>query len=192
MQQDTEYIAEFAEFTRDIQKETERLLYEFNRSSPDEEESRAELLKKLFRVDALNIVIKPPFHCDYGFNIHFDGFAFVNYNCTVLDTSPVHFGENIFIAPNVCIACAGHALHPDERLLFNTSKPIRIEKNVWLGTNTAVLPGVVIGEGCVIGAGSIVTKDIPPFSIAAGNPCRVLRKISDADKISRKRCFSIL
>ena len=110
----------------------------------------------------MNIVIKPPFHCDYGFNIHFDGFAFVNYNCTVLDTSPVHFGENIFIAPNVCIACAGHALHPDERLLFNTSKPIRIEKNVWLGTNTAVLPGVVIGEGCVIGAGSIVTKDESP------------------------------
>lgn len=186
MQQDAEYIVEFADFTRDIQKETERLLYEFNRSSPDEEESRAAILKKLFRDKDLKAIVKPPFHCDYGFNIHFDGFAFVNYNCTVLDTSPVHFGENVFIAPNVCIACAGHALCPDERLVYNTSKPIRIEKNVWLGTNAVVLPGITIGEGCVIGAGSVVTKDIPPFSVAVGNPARVLRSITDADRLCRE------
>ena len=186
MQEDRGYIARFEEFTRDMQKETEWLLYDFNQSSPEDVERRTQILKKLFRDDNLTAIIKPPFHCDYGFNIHFDGFSFVNYNCSILDTSPVYLGENLFIAPNVCIACAGHTIHPDDRCVYNTSKPIRIEKNVWIGANVVILPGVTIGEGCVIGAGSVVTKDIPPFSVAVGNPCRVLRKITDDDRVRKE------
>ena len=130
------------------------------------------------------MIIEPPFHCDYGFNIHFGGFAFINYNCSILDTSPVHIGENAFIAPGVCIACAGHAVHPEDRMTYETSKPVHIGKNVWIGANSTILAGVHIGNGSVIGAGSVVTSDIPENVIAVGTPCKVLREITDKDRLN--------
>ncbi|MBE5926181.1 MAG: hypothetical protein E7270_04380 [Lachnospiraceae bacterium] len=108
----------------------------------------------------------------------------INYNCSILDTSPVYIGESVFIAPGVCIACAGHGIHPDERDVIDTSKPIHIGKKVWIGANFTILAGVHIGAGSIIGAGSVVNKDIPENVIAAGVPCKVIRKITDEDRLN--------
>jgi len=103
----------------------------------------------------------------------------------ILDTSPVYIGANAFIAPGVCIACSGHAIDPTQRSHgISTSRPITIEEDVWIGANATVCGGVTIGAGSIVGAGSVVTKDIPKGVIAAGNPCRVLREITEEDKLS--------
>ena len=129
-------------------------------------------------------MINPIFNCDYGFNIHIHGFALINHNCTILDTSPVHIGNGCFIAPGVCISAASHPIIAEQRnngILI--SKPIHIGDDVWIGANVTVCGGVTIGKGSVIGAGSVVVKDIPAGVVAVGNPCRVMRKITEADKV---------
>lgn len=181
MTQDRGYITKYDPCTAEIQYNTKCLIHRYNNTSPDEEELRKEILKELLQSDNDRVFIEPPFHCDYGFNIHFEGFAFVNYNCTILDTAPVYIGADTFIAPGVCIACAGHGVHPSERMILETAKPIHIGKKVWIGANAVILPGVHIGDGSIIGAGSVVNKDIPENVIAAGNPCRVIREITEAD-----------
>ena len=170
----------------DVQKRAKNLCWEFNQTSPDEDEKRSKILKELFRTCHPSTAIEPTFRCDYGFNIHTHGFTLINYNCTILDTSPVHIGANAFIAPGVCLACSGHAIDPKQRTkdAVCTSKPITLEDDVWIGANTVVCGGVTIGRGSVIGAGSVVTKDIPENVIAVGNPCRVIRKITEKDKIN--------
>ena len=111
----------------------------------------------------------------------------------MLDTSPIHIGADVFIGPGTCLTCAGHAIDPTERAMgIGTSKPITLEKGVWLGANCTVCGGVTIGEGSIIGAGSVVTKDIPPGVIAVGNPCKVMRKITEEDKLNLKEDFVIL
>lgn len=184
MKSNVGYVAKYNDYTREIQMRARRLTYEYNKTEPDDEENRRNILKKLFEDENLNVCIEPPFHCDYGFNIHFEGFALINYNCSILDTSPVYIGENTFIAPGVCIACAGHAVHPEERMIVETSKPVHIGKNVWIGANSTILAGVHIGNGSVIGAGSVVTGDIPENVIAVGTPCKVLREITDKDRLN--------
>lgn len=184
--QDKSYITKHNDCSIDIQLNTKKLIYQYNNTPPDAKDERQEILKKIFGDENLNVIIEPPFHCDYGFNVHFEGFAFINYNCTILDTAPVYIGKDTFIAPGVCIACAGHGIHPDERSIYETADPIHIGKTVWIGANVTILPGVNIGDGSIIGAGSVVTKDIPANVIAAGNPCRVLREITDEDKINMK------
>ena len=130
-----------------------------------------------------NAVLNPPFYCDYGFHIHVGKNLFANYNCTILDVGRVTIGNNCLFAPNVSIYTAGHPLHPDARNSgYEYGIPVTIGDNVWIGGNVVVCPGVTIGSNCVIGAGSVVTKDIPDWSLAAGNPCRVLRKITEEDK----------
>ena len=127
--------------------------------------------------------INPPFYCDYGFNIEVGKNFFANYNCTMLDVAKITIGENCFMASNVAIYTAGHPIHPDSRnSMYEYGIPVTIGDNVWIGGNTVICPGVTIGSNCVIGAGSVVTKDIPDWSMAAGNPCRVIRKITDEDK----------
>ena len=127
--------------------------------------------------------VNPPFYCDYGKRIHVGKNFYANYNCTILDTAPVTIGDNCQIAPNVGIYTAGHPIHPDTRnSAYEYGKPISIGDNVWIGANTVVLPGVHIGNNVVIGAGSVVTRDIPDWSIASGNPCRVRKEITDADR----------
>ncbi len=107
----------------------------------------------------------------------------MNYNCTILDVAEVFIGDNVLFAPNVSIFTAGHPIHPESRITgYEYGIPIHIGSNVWIGGNSVVNPGVTIGEGSVIGSGSVVTKDIPPFVVAAGNPCRVIRKITEADR----------
>ena len=130
-----------------------------------------------------NAVINPPFYCDYGSHIHVGKNFFANYNCTIIDVAKVIIGDNCQMAPNVAIYTAGHPVHPDTRnTAYEYGKEVRIGDNVWIGGNTVICPGVTIGDCCVIGAGSVVTKDIPSWTIAAGNPCRVIRKITDADR----------
>lgn len=130
-----------------------------------------------------NAFINPPFYCDYGKNIEVGKNFYANYNCTILDVAKVIIGDNCFMAPNVAIYTAGHPIHPISRnSLYEYGKEITIGDNVWLGGNTVICPGVHIGNNVVIGAGSVVTKDIPDWSFAAGNPCCVLRKITEDDK----------
>lgn len=130
-----------------------------------------------------NAFINPPFYCDYGFNIEVGRNFFANYNCTILDVGKVKIGDNCQLAPNVAIYTAGHPLHPDSRnSAYEYGIDVTIGDNCWIGGNSVICPGVHIGNNVVIGAGSVVTKDIPDWSVAAGNPCRVIRKITDADR----------
>ncbi len=127
--------------------------------------------------------INPPFFCDYGNHIHVGKNFFANYNCMIIDVAPVRIGDNCQMAPNVAIYTAGHPVHPAARnTLYEYGIEVTIGNNVWIGGNTVILPGVHIGDNTVIGAGSVVTKDIPAWSVAAGNPCRVIRKITEADR----------
>ncbi len=130
-----------------------------------------------------NAFINPPFYCDYGTHIEVGKNFYANYNCTILDVAKVKIGDNCQFAPNVAIYTAGHPIHPYSRnSLYEYGKEITIGDNVWIGGNTIVCPGVHIGDNVVIGVGSVVTKDIPSWSVAVGNPCRVIRKITDDDK----------
>lgn len=127
--------------------------------------------------------VNPPFYCDYGKNIEVGKNFFANYNCTILDVAKVKIGDNCSLAPNVAIYTAGHPVHPDTRnTLYEYGIEITIGDNVWIGGNTVICPGVHIGNNVVIGAGSVVTKDIPDWMIAAGNPCKVIRKITEEDR----------
>ncbi|MBQ8637737.1 MAG: sugar O-acetyltransferase [Lachnospiraceae bacterium] len=127
--------------------------------------------------------VNPPFYCDYGFNIEVGKNFFANYNCTILDVAKVVIGDNCQLAPNVAIYTAGHPVHPDTRnSAYEYGIRVTIGDNCWIGGNSVICPGVTIGNNVVIGAGSVVTKDIPDWSIAAGNPCRVIRKITEADR----------
>lgn len=127
--------------------------------------------------------INPPFYCDYGTHIEVGKNFFANYNCTILDVARVVIGDNCQMAPNVAIYTAGHPLHPDTRnTAYEYGIEVTIGDNVWIGGNTVICPGVHIGSNTVIGAGSVVTKDIPEWVVAAGNPCKVIRQITEADR----------
>lgn len=127
--------------------------------------------------------INPPFYCDYGSHIEVGKNFFANYNCTIIDVAKVKIGDNCQMAPNVAVYTAGHPIHPVSRnSLYEYGISVTIGDNVWIGGNTVIMPGVHIGSNTVIGAGSVVTKDIPDWVVAAGNPCRVIRQITDEDK----------
>jgi len=127
--------------------------------------------------------INPPFYCDYGSHIHVGKNFFANYNCTIIDVAPVTIGDNCQLAPGVAIYTAGHPVHPATRNTgYEYGKPVTIGDNVWVGGNTVILPGVTIGSNTVIGAGSVVTHDIPGWVVAAGNPCKVIRPITEDDR----------
>ena len=167
------------------QQRAKRLCWAYNRTAPDEQDKRRSILQELLGTCSAMTGIEPDFRCDYGFNIHIHGLAVINYNCVILDTSPVNIGPGAFIAPGVCLACSGHSLDPVQRSHgIGTSAPITLEENVWIGANAVVCGGVTIGAGTVIGAGSVVTQNIPAGVVAAGAPCRVLRPITEKDKLT--------
>ena len=142
----------------------------------------AEIVKQLIKCGE-NTFVNPPFYCDYGFNIEIGNNFFCNYNCTILDVGKVKIGSNCLFAPNVSIYTAGHPVHPAIRnTLYEYGIPVTIGDNVWIGGNTVICPGVTIGSNVVIGAGSVVTKDIPEWTVAAGNPCKVIREITEEDR----------
>lgn len=173
----------------EAQAKARRLCWKFNNSDPDDPKAQRDILMRLFGTYYSSVYLMPSFRCDFGFNIHFKGFALVNYNCVFLDTSPIHIGRSVLIGPGVVLACAGHPIHSEQRCssALETSDPITIEDGVWIGANSTVCGGVTIGEGSVIGAGSVVTSDIPKGVIAAGVPCKVLREITETDRIPPER-----
>lgn len=187
MKRPAAYANGYEKMPGEASQKAKKLCWEYNKTAPDEAEKRQAILKELLGTYFPAVGIEPDFHCDYGFNIHFHGFAVLNYNCVILDTSPVSIGNGAFIAPGVCLACSGHAIDPTQRSHgIGTSAPITLEENVWIGANATVCGGVTIGKGSVIGAGSVVTHDIPAGVIAAGVPCRVLREITDKDRIPQE------
>ncbi len=169
---------------KELQKKAKQLCYAFNHATP-EEDTRT-LLTSLFGTCHPLTFINPPFTCDYGINIQTTGLTVINANVVILDTSPVTMGENIFIGPNTTITCVNHAIDPIQRAQgVLHSAPITLEDDVWIGANCVVTGGVRIGKGSIIGAGSVVTKDIPSGVIAVGNPCKVQRKVTKADKVDK-------
>lgn len=159
-------------------------IYSLNLLKPEERAKIPELLKDLFGKTGNDVWIEPPFHCDYGWNIEVGENFFANYNLTILDVGKVVIGDNAQIAPNVSIYTAGHPMHPDSRNSgYEYGIPITIGDNVWIGGNVVILPGVTIGNNVVIGAGSVVSADIPDNMVAVGNPCRIIREITDEDRV---------
>ena len=174
------YVSDDAVFEE--QKVARRLTQQLNTVDWSDFETIGKIVKKLLGKSE-NAFINPPFYCDYGSHIEVGKNFFANYNCTILDVAKVKIGDNCMFAPNVAIYTAGHPVHPDTRnSLYEYGKEITIGDNVWLGGNTVVCPGVHIGNNVVIGAGSVVTRDIPDMVIAAGNPCKVIRPITEADR----------
>lgn len=164
------------------QKVCRKLLQELNFIDRSDFDGIGKIVEELLGKSE-NAFINPPFFCDYGKNIEVGKNFFANYNCTLLDVAKIKIGDNCQFAPNVAIYTAGHPVHPVTRsTLYEYGKEVTIGDNVWLGGNTVVCPGVHVGNNVVIGAGSVVTKDIPDWSIAAGNPCRVIRKITKDDR----------
>ena len=154
------------------------LCYEFNHLHPSKISERESLIKKIFCKTGNKFLIEQPFICDYGYNIEIGENFYSNHNLTILDCSKVKFGDNVFIGPNCSFYTALHPLDAKTRNQgIETALSIIVGDNVWFGGNVVVLPDVNIGNNCVIGAGSVVTKDIPANSLAVGNPCRVIRKI---------------
>ncbi len=159
-----------------------KILQKLNFADRSDFETIAQIVKELLGKSE-EACINPPFYCDYGSHIEVGKRFFANYNCTIIDVARVKIGDYCQMAPNVAIYTAGHPIHPDTRnSAFEYGKEVTIGDNVWLGGNTVVCPGVHIGNNVVIGAGSVVTKDIPDWSIAAGNPCRVIRTITENDR----------
>lgn len=157
-------------------------IFLFNSLSPNQIEERNELIKNLLG-KTKKFFIEPPFRCDYGYNIELGDNFYSNYNLIILDCAKVTIGDNVLIGPNVGIYTAGHPLDYEIRNQeYEYAFPIRIGNNVWIGGNVVINPGVSIGDNAVIGAGSVVTKDIPSNVIAVGNPCKVLREITEKDK----------
>lgn len=161
---------------------TRKILQKLNFMDRSDFEGIAKVVKELLGKSE-NAMINPPFYCDYGSHIEVGKNFFANYNCTILDVAKVKIGDNCQMAPNVAIYTAGHPVYPTTRnTAFEYGKEVTIGDNCWIGGNAVICPGVHIGNNVVIGAGSVVTKDIPDWSIAAGNPCRVIRKITEADR----------
>lgn len=163
--------------------ECKKKIFAYNQLTPDQEEERGRLLSQIIGKIGKGIHVESPFRCDYGTNIEVGDNFYSNYNLTILDVAKVTIGNNVMLAPNVSIFTAGHPIHPDSRNSgYEYGIEISIGNNVWIGGNVVINPGVHIGNNVVIGSGSVVTKDIPDNYIAAGNPCRLIRKITQEDK----------
>ena len=159
------------------------LCFAYNQILPSQTEQRKKLIKQIFGKTGENILVEPSFWCDYGFHIEVGENFYANHNCVILDGAKVTFGDNVFIAPNCGFYTAGHPIDAKQRRDgLEYAAPITVGNDVWFGGNCIVLPGVTIGDNCVIGAGSVVNRSIPSGHVAAGNPCRILRKITLEDK----------
>jgi galactoside O-acetyltransferase len=164
------------------------LLFEYNNLAPSNAEKQKELIMSLLGKTKGAFTITAPFYCDYGYNIEIGENFYTNHNCIILDAAKVTFGDNVFIAPLCGFYTAGHPIDVEQRNRgLEYAYPITIGNNVWIGGGVHVMPGVIIGDNSVIGAGSIVTKDIPSDVIAVGNPCKVLRNITEYDRLKYRK-----
>lgn len=160
------------------------LLYDFNQTRPSELDKRGELLRQMFAEIGEDCYIEPPFHANWGgHHVHFGTGIYANFNLTLVDDTHIYVGDYTMFGPNVVVATAGHPLLPELREQgYQYNAPVRIGKNCWLGAGVIVVPGVTIGDNVVVGAGSVVTKDLPSNTLAVGTPCRVLREIGAHDR----------
>ena len=170
------------EILTDQMKHLEKL-YDFNATRPSEQDKRTALLKEMFASIGDHCYIEPPLRSNWGgHHVHFGSNIYCNFNLTLVDDTHIYIGDHVMIGPNVTLATAGHPISPKlRRQGIQYNKPIRIEENVWIGSSVQVMPDVTIGKNSIIGAGSVVTKDIPANVIAVGNPCRVLHEITEKD-----------
>ena len=163
--------------------ENKKRIFKYNNMDPGDIAGKDKLIKEILGKTGNTVCIESPFHCDYGYNIEVGENFFANYNLVILDVGKVKIGDNAQIAPNVAIYTAGHPIHPDSRNSgYEYGIDITIGDNVWIGGNTCIMPGVTIGNNVVIGGGSVVTKDLPDNVIAVGNPCRIVREITEDDR----------
>lgn len=172
---DSEIMAEQAQWLE--------VLYDFNQTRPSQMERRQELMKKLFAQVGKNCYIEPPLHANWGKNTHLGDGVYANFNLTLVDDTDIYIGDHVMIGPNVTIDTGTHPVCPELRergVQYNL--PVIIGANVWIGAGAILLPGVRVGENSVIGAGSLVNKDIPANVVAVGSPCRVLREITQRDR----------
>ena len=171
------------EIMADQQKRLDRL-YDYNMTRPTETEKRETLLKEMFSEIGEGCYIEPPFHSNFGGgHVHFGKFVYANFNLTLVDDTHIYVGDYTMFGPNVTVATAGHPILPELReKIYQYNFPVTIGRNCWIGAGAIILPGVTVGDNTVIGAGSVVTKDIPANVVAVGNPCRVLRGISEHDR----------
>ena len=159
------------------------LCRQYNDAPPEDDKARDEILHQLLGSVGKDCWIEPTFRCDYGVNITVGDYFFANYDCIFLDIAPITIGSNVMIAPRVCLYTAGHPISASVRNTgLEFGAPITIGDNVWIGGGVTVCPGVTIGAGSIIAAGAVVTRDVPPGVVAGGNPCRVLRPITEADE----------
>jgi galactoside O-acetyltransferase len=159
-------------------------LYDFNMTRPSELDKRAKMLKEMFAEIGEDCYIEPPFHSNWGgHHVHFGKSVYANFGLTMVDDTHIYVGDYTMFGPNVVVATAGHPILPELReKAYQYNMPVHIGRNCWIGAGALILPGVTIGDNTVIGAGSVVTKDIPSNVVAVGNPCKVLREIGEHDK----------
>ncbi len=168
----------------------QELCYEYNLLKPSDLTERNKLIKAIIKKTGQNFMIEQPFRCDFGYRINMGDNFYSNYNLIILDGAEVTFGDNVFIGPNCGIYAAGHPYSTKLRKEgLEYAWPITIGNDVWIGGNVSIMGGVTIGAGTVIGAGSVVTKDIPGNVLAAGNPCRVIREITEQDDLKYMKEF---
>lgn len=164
--------------------ETVKKLYDYNHIHPLNREERQAAIGKILGSAGKNCIVEQPLFCTYGYNTTVGDNFFLNVNCKLMDSGKITIGDNVFIAPNVCIITEEHAMDTAQRIQgLEYTHPVTIGDNVWICAGVLVLPGVTIGANSVIGAGSVVTKDIPPDSLAVGNPCRVIRKVNGNERL---------
>lgn len=164
-------------------KHCKEVMYDYNNTRPSEDGRRLELLKGILGDCGDRVFIETPVHMSYGSHVHLEEHFYANFNLVLVDDTDIYIGDRTMIGPNVTVCTTGHPAYPLYReMVAHYSLPIHIGKNVWIGANSVVLPGVTIGDNSVIGAGSIVTRDIPANVVAVGNPCRVMRQISERDR----------
>lgn len=178
------YDANFDESLIALRKKAKTLCFQFNATTPDEDLGRSDLIKAIVGQCGERPIIEPPFYCDYGTNIIIGDNFYANHGLIILDEAKVVIGNNVFIAPGVGIHTAGHPVDADRRNRgLEYALPVTIGSNVWIGASATILPGVAIGDNSIIGAGSVVVRDIPPNVIAVGNPCRVIREVNADDAV---------
>lgn len=159
-------------------------LYDFNMTRPTEGKKRESMLKEMFAEIGEGCYIEPPFHANFGgAHVHFGKNIYANFNLTLVDDTHIYVGDYTMFGPNVTVATAGHPILPELReKMYQYNFPVHIGRNCWIGAGVVIVPGITIGDNVVIGAGSVVTKDLPSNVVAVGNPCKVLREVNEHDK----------
>lgn len=159
-------------------------LYDYNATRPSQQKEREKLLKEMFAEIGEGCYVEPPFHANFGgAHCHFGKYVYANFNLTMVDDTHIYVGDYTMFGPNVTVASAGHPILPELRKkAYQYNFPVKIGRNCWICAGAVIVPGVTIGDNVVIGAGSVVTKDIPSNTVAVGNPCKVMREIGDYDK----------